>query len=174
MSDVETKLKRSLARIETKGRALKRSLSEIRTPEYMQKLGEFVAEKIRIRTRLGFGVENEDAEKKRMEGLKDSTISARERLRARGELHPQTTAKRSNLTATGQLLDSIKPKKVTPRTVTVGPTGQRRGESLTNQKVAEGLFAQGRKFATLSRDEKSAVANRIRADMKAFLRKALK
>jgi len=115
-----------------------------------------VAEKaidiIRKRTRLGYGVPNSvngTADRFKLQALSPGYI----KLRQKSHLSDQTSAKRSNLTFTGQLLDSLAVIRIIAGSVIVGPTGTRKGESLTNAQLAGYLAEKGRPFLSLSKPE---------------------
>jgi len=75
------------------------------------------------------------------------------------DLHPDTTPSKSNLTATGQLLDSITGKRAGDR-VNISLKGKRKKElsgaksKLTNDEVGKYVRENGREFLKLSVDEK--------------------
>lgn len=64
---------------------------------------------IKQRTRKGYGVDPNSKRKIKLEKLEDSTKNYRKRY-ARN-LSPETSSNKSNLTATGQLLDEISSRK---------------------------------------------------------------
>lgn len=74
---------------------------------FLSEIGKDVAKQIRTRTRLGKGVGNNGRQEK-LAPLKKTTKSLRRRYRSR--LSNLTTPARSNLTATGAMLDSISSK----------------------------------------------------------------
>ena len=76
--------------------------SVIANNRYMfEQIGKMSALQIAKRTRLGYGVS--DGKKEKLAPLKPSTVKARKRKR----LHSETSTKKSNLTETGQMIDSI-------------------------------------------------------------------
>lgn len=86
----------------------------------VRKVGDEAKQQIIKRTRLGKGVRPQGGGIFDLAGLKDSTIDKRERYDF--NLSPFTRPTRSNLTATGQLLDSI--------TYRIFKTGQDKGIEL--------------------------------------------
>jgi len=65
-------------------------------------------------------------------------------------LSGKTTPNKSNLTLTGQMLDSLKVKSVRADEIIIGPTGNRNDSDLTNAQVAAFVEEQGRPFLNLS------------------------
>lgn len=96
------------------------------------------------------------------------SVSKSERSKA-GGLSELTSPKKSNLTRTGQLLDSIQVTNAGIATVSVGPKGGR-DDGLTNQKVAEHVTEAGRPFNSLSKIE----TKRLHDEVKRNLREAIK
>jgi hypothetical protein len=86
-----------------------------------------------------------------------------------GGLHPGTSPKKSNLTRSGQLLDSEGVTKVGYGTVSVGPSGSR-ADGKTNQEIAGYVSEGGRPFNHLSKVE----IKRLQDSVKKQLRDALK
>ncbi len=111
--------------------ALKKAIEELSSPESMRMIGEEASKIIKKRTRLGWGSRGETKEK--LAPLSEKYIKRRKSL----SLHYQTTAKRSNLTATGQMLDSLKPLSVSDGKAQIGPDGNRSDSELTNLEVAQ-------------------------------------
>lgn len=103
----------------------------------MRGLAQEAAEEIKTRTRLGYGVSKHEGPKAPLASLADSTKDNRKRMKIRGELSGATTVGKSNLTATGQMLDSIKGDAVSRGKAIVKLTGTRDGENLSNEKLGE-------------------------------------
>lgn len=106
---------------------------------------------IQKRTRLGYGVPagtNGTAERFKLPSLSSRYVDRRKRAK----LDEFTTAGRSNLTYTGQLLSSMSITKESQGSIFIGPTGSRR-EGGTNARVAGFVATGGRPFLSLSRPE---------------------
>jgi hypothetical protein len=79
------------------------------------------------------------------------------------KLHPDTTPETSNLTATGQLLDSIKGKNIGTKVIIEPSKGKRKGElsggksTLSNKEVLKYVELNGRKFHELSKEEREEI-----------------
>lgn len=112
-------------------KALTDALRDVTKIENMRDLGEFASEKIRVRTRLGYGSVN--GQKVKLLPLSTPYIN----VRRKKQLHSTTSPRKSNLTQTGQMLGSIKSVSVRPAHVKVSPVGLRSGGRLTNSKLAE-------------------------------------
>jgi hypothetical protein len=145
--------------------ALRSAMPEVTAPASMRKIGEQAAAMIKLRSRLGHGVPADGQEKARFKPLAESTVKARQR----GALHSETTPKRSNLTRSGQLLDSEGVTKVDAGKVSVGPSGQR-SDGKTNEQVAQFVTAAGRAFNHLSKVE----LKRLQDEVKKLLRETIK
>ena len=178
--------------------ALKRAIAYLGDPANMKRYGQMAADMIRTRTRLGYGVEKDGAERSRLKPLSDKTIEARKGNIAfftspstgkpigfepdeRPKLHEHTTPSRSNLTRSGQLLDSVQVTKVEQGRVRVGPAGDRyndtplgrKAANLTNQEVAKFVTEGGRAFNHLSRIELKRIADQVKRDLRALLKRRL-
>lgn len=116
--------------------------------DMLSSLGDFIARMIRVRTRLGYGVNGNS--KKKLKALKESTIEQRERE----DLYEETTPRRSNLTRSGQMLNSITKKitKINFLTVLV-PKTDRSDSDKTNADIAYYNELKGRKFFALTDSE---------------------
>lgn len=107
----------------------------------MNRVATLTANMIRVRTRKGKGVATEGGAIKPLRKLEKSTVERRKRK----QLHPETKPSKSNLTETGQMLDSIE-------------GSGKKGEaviSYSNQEAANkaGFNRKKRPFENLSRGE---------------------
>ena len=149
--------------------AVKKVIPEITKPAQMRKYGELAAGMIKLRTRLGSGLAYDGADKQKLKPLKPSTVERRKSLKEKGRLSGETSPRKSNLTQSGQLLDSVQVTNAGVATVSVGPRGGR-DDGLTNQKVAEHVTDAGRPFNSLSKIE----TKRLHDEVKRNLREAIK
>ena len=155
---------------------LRRALRTLASPSYMKEIGEKARELIYNRTKLGDSVEETGGEKKKLKKLSPSYKDQRAGKVAfitkkaksgnvvipiipknKPSLHGTTTAGKSNLTFTGQMLDSIKVLLSTGK-VSIKPTGGRNKSDLDNLEVAE-LVSKERPFNNLSRSEIKQMQN---------------
>lgn len=149
-------------------RAMKEAIDEITKPENMRKYGEQAASMIKLRTRLGDGVDMPGGTKKKLKPLSKSYIEQRKS----GKLSAETSPGKSNLTRTGQLLDSMGVTSVSSDVVTVGPKGSR-DDGLTNVEVAKHVTENGRAFNNLSKTELKRIYDVIEKDIEAVIEKKL-
>lgn len=115
----------------------------------MRAIGEFMIEKIRVRTQLGNGVTDNLAEKSKLKPLSKKYIEQRKIFSG---LSTMTTPKRSNLTRTGSMLDSLKIKSMSKTAIRIGPSGSDRF-GVSNSSKAYWQEKMGRIFLRLSFQE---------------------
>ena len=116
-------------------------------------VGEMVADQIRKRTRLGYGVEDDGKSQKKLKKLSNGYKDWRKKNRR--ALSGDTTPARSNLTQTGDMLDSIE-HKVQGDSVEISVNGR------FNQDKARWVTEGGRPFMNLSKAERNMVADMFR------------
>lgn len=127
------------------------------SPREMRELGEQAVQDVRKRTRLGYGVEEDGKARYKLQGLSSSYIEKRRRYKSRNILSDKTSASKSNLTLSGQMLDSLRVLKANTRSVEIGPFGNRkafppgsRAKRVGNKKVSDFVQAKGRVYLNLS------------------------
>lgn len=114
-----------------------------------REIAEDFAEQIRQRTRKGKGVSKAGGPENNLKKLLPSTIAARKRKAKKGDLHPETSPSKSNLTDTGQMLDSLKGRAINDL-IELSFSGKRKKSAVTNSEVAVYQEATGRRFFNLS------------------------
>lgn len=128
------------------------------------------------RTKLGTGVDPDTGASQRLKKLSEGYKKTRKRRR--GSLDGTTTPAKSNLTATGQLLNSLEViKKVIQDgislTITVkDPRGTNldgKQSKIGNKKLVEYLKAGGRQFLGLTKSQQNEILKDIRQILKKFL-----
>lgn len=141
--------------------------------ELKDKIGEYAIKLIRDRTRA----RKKDMDGKPIDGLEKETIDYRKRYRA--FLHPATKPATSNLTMTGQMLDSITYKfKKNIITVFVPNTKRRplapffNGKTTTNKIVAENVQVR-RAFLGLSSEDNDKINKLFQRELRLLTRKYL-
>lgn len=180
-----------MASIKTKVQAfsdrMKAAVKELKSPANMRKYGMAAADIIRKRTRLGYGA-SEGSERSALKPLSESYKAyragkiafARSKVRGKSwvypykpdqkpKLHPHTSANKSNLTFTGQMLDSLTATKVRQGSATVDVSGTRK-DGLTNKTVAQYVAAQGREFNHLTPVEARQLEQMMEIDLKKMVR----
>ena len=129
-------------------------------PNVMRELGNEAIRIIVKRTRLGYGADPKTIGARiKFPSHKPSYVEFRQKNRA--FLSPLTKPKRSNLTLSGQLLDSMKIKSIKARSAVIGPSGGRSGRfagNLNNEQLASVLAKQGRTFNNLTIPEVKQLA----------------
>lgn len=159
------------------------ALNKFASADNMQKIGDLAAGIIKKRTRLGFGVETTGADRNKLKPLSEKYIEFRKNLkgiqrakkavRAGGkvslktkqrasknpkiELSSDTSASKSNLTLTGQMLDSLKATS-TQGSVTIEASGNRK-DGLSNKEISGYVEEQGRKFLDLAKADLKQIKN---------------
>lgn len=137
---------------------LKGVVKKSATAKQLEALGEFAAGLIRKRTRLGYGAPRGEAgsvERFRLAALSEGWIHFR-KTTGRSWLSEFTRPSKSNLTFTGQMLDSLGVVKVANGSVTIGPQGYRTdpfSRGLSNEAVANFVAKKGRPFNNLTKPE---------------------
>jgi hypothetical protein len=100
--------------------------------EALKSLGDFARDIVVKRTRLGYGVNVNLGQKARLAKLSPNYVDRRKVFSGISSL---TSAKKSNLTRTGQMLASMQ-AKVSRGRIFISPTGNR-NDGKTNLEVAE-------------------------------------
>ena len=128
---------------------LKRATRQAQSKPQLKSLALEAIRLITVRTRLGYGVEKPLGQRSKLRPLSPNYINFRSKS---SKLSSMTTAKRSNLTFTGQLIDSLDIITSKSGGVTIGPKG-RRSDGESNANIAKFQAEQGRVFMNLSRLE---------------------
>jgi hypothetical protein len=118
-------------------------------PEQMKAIGAFMIQKIAVRTRLGYGVNDNLAEKSKLNKLSNPYKEFRKSYPFLSDL---TTPNKSNLTKTGSMIDSLKVKDFRKNAIRIGPTGFDR-DGVSNSSKAFMQEKMGRVFLRLSAQE---------------------
>lgn len=154
---------------------MKRKLGQVsklvNTDDLSKELGETVIRGIKGKTRKGLDLVNGG----KQGALASSTIAQRRYLDDHNSTASTYSPARSNLTFTGQLLDSLKWFRI-GNIIRIMPTGQRRPykrgskKSIANQDVANFLKEQGREFLgvdnPIKKQLKSIIRNFIRRNIR--------
>jgi len=158
-----TRVERDITRFVDRIRSFFGRATDKRNPQ-LRAMGAKAIEIIVRRSRLGYGVKKVESLRYRFPPLSDRYIAFRKDHR--GELHRFGRPAKSNITATGQLLESMQYRieKRRRTQVIVGPSGRRRASSfddgsLSNEEVAENLAKGGRIYNNLSRPEIAQLRN---------------
>lgn len=125
----------------------------------MKALGLESVDIIVKRTRAGFGVKRTGGNARKLKPLSKRYIEFRRRNRRL--LGKAGRIRKSNLTFTGQMLDSVKILKSNSRGFEVGPSG-RRNDRKRNADVGRWVTQQGRPFMNLGRKEITSLSRFLR------------
>lgn len=152
---------------------VEKSLQELTSNKTLDLISKKTAEIITRRTRLGSGVEETGARKTPLAKLASSTKKSRSYKRSRGQLSDKTSPNKSNLTETGEMLDSIKGRAIN-RMIEISPTGQRNKRLAAYHQLGRTspTIMPSRKFLNLSfedirqltaamQDEFTKILNRV-------------
>lgn len=152
---VKTGSKKAFARIKAAAKEMEYN------KEMRKEIGAFVVDRIQRTARSGKSI----ADGQSFNPLKPSTVKFRESLAKYNQTHPLFKPKRSNLTITGQLIDSVK-YTIKGSIIDVRPSGthkpyntkpgKKRGgwdssEAKSNEAIAKDLLDQGRVFIGLDK-----------------------
>lgn len=129
---------------------IRKSLGDVVSRKEMLEIGDFAVDLIVKRTRLGYGVSKQFGTKMRLKSLSESYKKRRAKFAG---LSGTTTPSRSNLTLTGQMLESMDVITARDGRVTFGPTGYRSSDGNSNLEIAEYQEEAGRIFNRVSQLE---------------------
>lgn len=147
---------------------VEKAIRDIVSSSSLEKIASDLPERIKVRTRLGYGVSKTGGPREKLKPLSSSTQRSKNYKKNRGELSDQTTPRRSNLTDTGQLLDSLEVKSERNGEVQIRPKGNR------NTEVARYVTDGGRPFLDLSKPELKSFVEKLGAALLEKLLKVLK
>lgn len=168
MSKTLEKNRKQLAKLD----ALEGALEAVTSKAAMMKYGKMLLSFILSRTRSGSGVPSYGAQLEELKKLKPATKEERKRLKEKGLLSSKTTPGKSNLTRTGQLLDSMSVVSVDRAHIVVGPTGER-DDGNTNKQVGAWVTEGGRPFNMASDVDIRALNEAVRRDIRAAVKRLL-
>lgn len=134
----------------------------------MRDLAKFTIDLIVKRSRLGYGVSDNFGQKFKFPRLSPLYIRRR---KLSPYLDDTTSATKSNITFTGQLLSSVKITKIKKGSITIGPSGTRSDSKITNEQLAAILADKGRSFMRLSQLEFNQLLRFYRKTFGDLLRK---
>lgn len=135
----------------------------------LKKVGDFVAERIQKRTRLGKGVDKTGADPKPLKKLSDGYV--KQRAKKKSSLDSTASPRRSNLTFSGRMLAALKTLSVLPDRVIVGIEASSRKDSLLKNDEVAGFVSKDRPFLNLSKAELNGVSDFIRKLLSSFIRR---
>lgn len=134
----------------------------------MKSLGLEAIDIVLERTRKGFGVKRTGGNRRKLKPLSKRYIEFRRKNRSR--LGKAGRITKSNLTFTGQMLESVKIIKSRNGVLEIGPSGIR-DDRKRNADVGRWVTQQGRPFMNLGRAEISSLQRFIREEMERRIRR---
>jgi hypothetical protein len=141
--------------------AIKYKLDAIINRRLQEEIGRIVSERVKTRTRLGKGVNEDGAAPVKLKVLSDAY--KRRRKAEKNQLHAETTPSKSNLTFTGDMLDNIK-YRIEGDKIIIYIEGD------LNNKKAQWVTEGGRAFMNLSKPEQVEIIRLIRERIKQVTR----
>lgn len=138
-------------------------IKSLEKKNFLKKIGRTAKDAIRLRTRLGYGVDEPGGKKTKLAKLDPGYKKQRKKLSKNGDLSSQTTPSKSNLTKTGEMLDTVH-FKVTGKSIEV------RVKPDQVEKV-KGNVDLGRTFFNLSDLEQKQLLDMIKKRLRDFARK---
>lgn len=149
---------------------LAKKIVEVKSRRIQDELGAFAVELIRKRSRLGYGITAKGGDKVRFPALSENYIAYRKKNK--GELDQTTSAKKSNITFTGQLLRSLGYRvRGKDSGILIQVSGRRR-DGTTNEDVALDLLnKRNRRFIGLTRSEERQLARFYRQQFRGVIRR---
>lgn len=146
---------------------ISKAITEPKNSRQLTELGELAVSLIVKRTRLGYGVAKNGGKRFKLAALSDGYV----KQRRKGGLSKFARPKKSNLTRTGQMLESVKVLKVSKGTITVGPQGVR-SDGISNDDLAIwNAKRKGRSFIYISDNEFNQLRRAYRKMFGDLLRK---
>lgn len=138
------------------------------TPQEMRFLAMATLDSIVKRSRAGFGVERNFGVQRAFPALSKSYIEFRKRYK---KLAKTTSPRKSNITLTGELLDSIGILRTNQGSLVIGATGTR-SSGLTNEKLVGYLARKDRYFLRLSNQEFKQFVQNYQKTLRSLLDRA--
>jgi hypothetical protein len=146
-------------------------VSQRRLDPTIQAYAEEAANLIKARTRRGYGVAFDGAPAQRLKKLSREYIDHRKRTRS--ALSSETSPGKSNLTYSGQMLDSLYARRRRIGNWSINLKAQR-DDGKTNLQVARYAAAGGRPFLFLSKSELSVLGVSFRKRFSILVKKGIR
>jgi len=154
---------------------MRKTVGDTHNKRNLNKYGKLAAKQILTRTRKGRGVAETNTVGGKTVKLKKLSSKYQDyRKRTKKNMHSEAKVKKSNLTYTGQLLDSLKVTKVNAKkgSFRIEPTGRRK-DGKTNKKVAEYVDKNGRPFLGLTSADQLNINKLFKQTLTDSIRKRL-
>ena len=145
-------------------KVVEKAWKKVASPRKLKKHGETMAKTMKARTRLGKGI-GLAGKMGKLKSLSLLYIEYRKMLAKKGKLHPHTKPNKSNLTLTGQLLNSIRGGSKRFGEIMISILPDRRGGKPDNHDIVKFQEEQGRKFFDVLHTERNLLQSDIRNDL---------
>jgi hypothetical protein len=146
-------------------------VSQRRLDPIVQLYAEEAANLIKTRTRRGYGVASDGGPAQRLKKLSPEYVDHRKRTRS--ALSSETSPGKSNLTYSGQMLDSLYARRRRIGNWSINLKSQR-DDGKTNPQVARYAAIGGRPFLFLSKSELSVLGIAYRKRFSALVKKGIR
>lgn len=146
---------------------LQTAINKAFSTQELSSLAEEIIKDIKLRTKLGKGVMADGGAVVKLKPLSESYKKQRKKLKQSGELSPDTTPSKSNLTKTGEMLDSLV-FKIQDQTITIKPADTWNGNKIAwNEEM-------GRYFFYISKPQYQKIKNKLEDIVEEEIKKQLK
>jgi hypothetical protein len=132
------------------------------TDKELERIGKDITDRIRTRTRLGFGVAGDNKPKQKFRQLEWSTVEYREQLEDDGKLSNLTKPDMANMTRFGSMMDSLTHKVGTGSVTILFSEREETKKAFYNTEL-------GRPFMYLTNLETKAVRKIVQENIDAWL-----
>lgn len=143
--------------------AITKAVEETMSQKLLQDIGDDFVEQIKIRTRLGNGLDKNEGEPSKLKPLSKDYVKYR---KSKNDLSEFTKPSKSNLTLTGEMLDSLE-AKVTEDKITISFSNQ------FSKYKARWNEESGRSFLAISRVQIERLKNSLEKKITELLKKYL-
>jgi hypothetical protein len=144
--------------------ACDKALNQVLSTENTQAIANDLADQIRVRTRLGNGLDKNEGEPTKLKPLSPNYKKARAK---NGQLSDQTTPNKSNLTLTGEMLDNVTGFADGRGKITIYLKDQ------FSRDKAKWVTEGGRPFMFISRVQVQRIKNQIQAQLTKLIKSFL-
>ena len=141
---------------------IRKAIKDAFNKQYFTQIGKLVRNQIRVRTRSGFGVRSNGARQQRLRPLSRGYVATRQFARKFGILASTTSPGTSNLTFTGNMLESIR-YRASNDGVILGFANRRAIDT------ADEVQSKGRPFFNLSASEVRNLTRQFNNRLRSFL-----
>ena len=146
-------------------RLLKDALDDITSKKNLKDKGDDLADDIVKRTKLGLSVDKPEGTPKKLKPLKPQTKTSRRYLKKKGKLSKDTTPAKSNLTQSGDLLDSVH-AKVSDKKISVKVSNSEKDKVKWTGKDRPFLNADKNQIKQIKKDLEDELVRQLKKNLK--------